>query len=609
MREYTKKPENQSRTLDSNPRASRQAPISEILQAYKNGNWGRQSIIQRESVEDEELLQTKRSGQATANVILQRYKESIQRYAPEEEDLLQSKFDTTQREEIDEDKLLQGKFEPTPTAEQELVQREEKPNNTGLPDNLKTGIENLSGYSMDDVKVHYNSDKPAQLSALAYAQGTDIHVGPGQEKHLPHEAWHVVQQKQGRVQPTMQLQGVNVNDNEGLEKEADIIQQKQGKPTSGSDDIPINENLSLETKTTTVQFVDWQEMTSGVEREILGLDILHPKAITEKKWGKIEDKRLLSDKVLWFITRDMSGSSTLCNDADEGTLEMVSTPAISIDDGISNRNNAFEVYINHLKRNAKTRTQLQEISGNDETKPLASFSIPIETTIKSEEIGDHYKVEPLCKEPHAIIKREGTLTSSDQLTVGVTFDQLFTILNIPWLNKTYIEDTKVNEILGVNSITGDKAMLYKRIFSYVASVSEKEAEIYMRFIFDIKSPPEMDDPAPKNAWKLLPRTSKTEVLDLISEASVKSAIEQQLQDRDPMFSDWAKKSDFMEKNKARYKEYYNTHCLTNIDAGQYPTTDTIKGEKMYLLEYRQPRTTEPFPVNGLKDKWFSKTTF
>ena len=49
-------------------------------------------------------------------------------------------------------------------------------NNTGLPDNLKTGIENLSGFSMDDVKVHYNSDKPSQLNALAYAQGNNIHV-------------------------------------------------------------------------------------------------------------------------------------------------------------------------------------------------------------------------------------------------------------------------------------------------------------------------------------------------------------------------------------------------------------------------------------------------
>jgi hypothetical protein len=72
-----------------------------------------------------------------------------------------------------------------------------------LPDELKTGMENLSGYSMDNVKVHYNSDKPAQLQAHAYAQGSHIHLGLGIEKHLPHEAWHVVQQKQGRVKPTI----------------------------------------------------------------------------------------------------------------------------------------------------------------------------------------------------------------------------------------------------------------------------------------------------------------------------------------------------------------------------------------------------------------------
>lgn len=104
---------------------------------------------------------------------------------------------------------------------------QKKVNKTGLPDNLKSGIENLSGYSMDDVRVHYNSDKPAQLQAHAYAQGTDIHIASGQEKYLPHEAWHVVQQKQGRVKPTMQMKGdVNVNDDAGLEKEADVMGEK-----------------------------------------------------------------------------------------------------------------------------------------------------------------------------------------------------------------------------------------------------------------------------------------------------------------------------------------------------------------------------------------------
>ena len=50
----------------------------------------------------------------------------------------------------------------------------------GLPKQLKAGVESLSGMSMDHVKVNYNSAKPAQLNAFAYAQGSEIHLGPGQ---------------------------------------------------------------------------------------------------------------------------------------------------------------------------------------------------------------------------------------------------------------------------------------------------------------------------------------------------------------------------------------------------------------------------------------------
>jgi Domain of unknown function (DUF4157) len=102
-----------------------------------------------------------------------------------------------------------------------------QPNRTGLPDRLKTGIETLSGIAMDDVRVHYNSAQPAQLQALAYTQGTDIHVAPGQERHLPHEAWHVIQQAQGRVKPTMQLKDrVAINGDKALEREADVMGNK-----------------------------------------------------------------------------------------------------------------------------------------------------------------------------------------------------------------------------------------------------------------------------------------------------------------------------------------------------------------------------------------------
>lgn len=99
----------------------------------------------------------------------------------------------------------------------------------GLPDSLKSGIENLSGLSMDGVQVHYNSPKPAQLNAHAYAQGNDIHVAPGDEKHLAHEAWHVVQQKQGRVSADTQRKGVGIDSSAALESEADTMGAKAAR--------------------------------------------------------------------------------------------------------------------------------------------------------------------------------------------------------------------------------------------------------------------------------------------------------------------------------------------------------------------------------------------
>lgn len=127
-----------------------------------------------------------------------------------------------QRQAMDEEAPLQGRFERGGA-----VQRIEAPENrTGLPDDLKAGVERLSGMDVSDVRVHTGSKKPAEVNALAYAQGTDIHVAPGQEGHMAHEAWHVVQQMQGRVRPNTEVGGVPVNDDPSLEREADVMGRK-----------------------------------------------------------------------------------------------------------------------------------------------------------------------------------------------------------------------------------------------------------------------------------------------------------------------------------------------------------------------------------------------
>lgn len=60
---------------------------------------------------------------------------------------------------------------------------------------------NKPGFNLDlsNVKVHPGDRDTRIIGAKAYAKGTYFHLAPGQEKLLPHEASHVVQQKQGRT--------------------------------------------------------------------------------------------------------------------------------------------------------------------------------------------------------------------------------------------------------------------------------------------------------------------------------------------------------------------------------------------------------------------------
>ena len=197
--------------------------------------------VQRQPIEDEEeeQIQTK--------PVTEQITPLVQRQVEEEEEELQMKVNPSviQHQEPEEDEILQGKMSEVvqrqPEEEEEaplqanfasgltgtLQTKPETPkNNTGMPDHLKSGLENLSNMNLSNVRVHHNSPKPAQLNALAYTQGQDIHVGSGQEKHLPHEGWHAVQQIQGRVKPTMHANGVSINDDSGLEREADAMGEK-----------------------------------------------------------------------------------------------------------------------------------------------------------------------------------------------------------------------------------------------------------------------------------------------------------------------------------------------------------------------------------------------
>ncbi len=113
------------------------------------------------------------------------------------------------------------------------VQPKPTENRTGMSDELKTGLENSSGLDLSNVRVHRNSPEPAKLNALAITQGQTIHLAPNQDRHLPHEGWHVVQQLQGRVKANgLQLKDTTINTEPSLEAEADRMGNRATYPVN-----------------------------------------------------------------------------------------------------------------------------------------------------------------------------------------------------------------------------------------------------------------------------------------------------------------------------------------------------------------------------------------
>jgi hypothetical protein len=165
--------------------------------------------------------------------------DAIQRQEPEEEEPLQGKF-VAQMQPEEEEEPLQGKFtaQLQPEEEEEPLQGklpiQMKENKTGLPDETKSKMENTMNSDFSDVTMHPESSRAAEVGALAYTQGSDVHFAPGQFKPdtaagnelIGHELTHVIQQREGRVQPTTEVAGMPVNDNPSLEQEADAMGAK-----------------------------------------------------------------------------------------------------------------------------------------------------------------------------------------------------------------------------------------------------------------------------------------------------------------------------------------------------------------------------------------------
>jgi hypothetical protein len=111
-----------------------------------------------------------------------------------------------------------------------------------LPPTVQAQMENSLGTDFSGVKIVPDSTTAVHIRANAFTQGETVHFAPG--KYAPgtdsgreligHELAHVVQQRQGRVSPSLQGQGLAINTDRSLEAEAD----RMGEAAARGETIP-----------------------------------------------------------------------------------------------------------------------------------------------------------------------------------------------------------------------------------------------------------------------------------------------------------------------------------------------------------------------------------
>ena len=129
-----------------------------------------------------------------------------------------------------------------------------EPGGMPLPPTIQKEYEKKSGVPLDDVRVHYNSEKPDRTNADAYAYGSNIFMRSAANILLEHEIGHVIQQKLGMVSPMQTIGTTPISTSDRLERTANSLGnlQIEGTPKAVlqkgvtlSNDPLSNEDLEM----------------------------------------------------------------------------------------------------------------------------------------------------------------------------------------------------------------------------------------------------------------------------------------------------------------------------------------------------------------------------
>lgn len=299
-------------------------------------------------------------------------------------------------------------------------------NRTGIPDNVKARFEKRSGYSFDDVRVHYNSERPAQFQALAYTQGQNVYIGPGQERHLGHELGHVVQQMEGRVRPTMNINGQPVNDDVYLEREAERGDFGRGAGESVSRKV-VQRYLIIKDKDYTEEYYNNKreapdEAETKLKSEITGIarEMIKELDDRRKRPGiKAEDYTYITN-LINQICKDAGGE--LRTQTERWIKDEVGTPGSNIDFGKKFQPRAYRTFYEAALAltgwvNAKPGRREEKTKALEIMKDKA-ISYHLDTVFMRLMglIGRHSKKDEIIRE----IKVEGKITNTKREDVKWT---------------------------------------------------------------------------------------------------------------------------------------------------------------------------------------------
>jgi len=231
-------------------------------------------------------------------------------YAPDAEEPVQRKGPVPlMNTEEEEPVQRKGPVPPLNTDSEELPESASSASER-MPSLVQRKMESSFGEDFSDVTIHKDSPQSKELNAHAFTKGNAIHFAPGMynpesqdgQELLGHELTHVVQQREGRVRPTVQKKGVGINNDEGLEKEADEMGEMaaKGEPVGGPTHSLVKANDHTDKEISSAVKEDLQKVVDTV-KSLSGVDIGTKFGDTTRRLNMTTTK-VGADNISWHKT-------------------------------------------------------------------------------------------------------------------------------------------------------------------------------------------------------------------------------------------------------------------------------------------------------------------